>query len=77
VPIYEYHCAACDRRFELLTTISKADQASCLECGSADVKRLVSAFAARVSSGNGHSHSVGGGECASCAAGHCSSCGCH
>ncbi len=76
MPIYEYRCSPCDLRFELLTTISKADQASCPKCGKGDVKRLVSAFSARVSDGNGHSHGAGGG-CARCAAGQCSSCGCH
>lgn len=45
MPIYEYSCNACNESFELLTTMSKADEAICPKCGSGDVKRLMSTFA--------------------------------
>jgi putative FmdB family regulatory protein len=73
MPIYEYVCNPCDRRFELLTTISKADQATCPKCGGS-VKRLVSVFSARSSGGDSSSHSD---SCAGCASGNCGSCGHH
>jgi len=45
MPIYEYACRSCNARFELLTTMSKADKAACPKCGAGDVKRLMSTFA--------------------------------
>jgi putative FmdB family regulatory protein len=43
LPIYEYHCRACAHRFEAL--VRGSDAASCPECGSQDLERLLSAFA--------------------------------
>jgi putative FmdB family regulatory protein len=45
MPIYEYRCAACKRKFEVL--ILRADRESpvrCSHCGSEGVKRLLSRF---------------------------------
>lgn len=44
MPIYEYRCRACDRRFEAVV-LPKSDPASCPGCGSADLARLISQFA--------------------------------
>ncbi|MDH7601267.1 MAG: zinc ribbon domain-containing protein [Armatimonadota bacterium] len=73
MPIYEYRCGSCENRFELLTTISRADQAVCPKCGSDKVRRLVSSFASRVSGEDG-SYSSGSGSCCGCSASSCSSC---
>ncbi|MCX8052331.1 MAG: zinc ribbon domain-containing protein [Armatimonadetes bacterium] len=73
MPIYEYYCKHCDRQFELLTTISRADQVLCPICGSSEVKRLISMFSARSSGSNGSSSSLSG--CAGCMSGSCKSCG--
>jgi putative FmdB family regulatory protein len=45
MPIYEYHCATCRRRVSLFyQTFSAADAASpvCPDCGSVNLRRLVS-----------------------------------
>jgi putative FmdB family regulatory protein len=74
MPIYEYRCHQCSKVFELLIRATSGagdtDQ-QCPECGSAELKRLFSLFAARsdrpVKAGAGG----GGGGC--CGGG----CGCH
>lgn len=43
MPIYEYHCESCGHRFENLQKISDASIPNCLQCHSADTKRIVSA----------------------------------
>lgn len=74
MPIYEYICQDCGRKFELLRSFSQADaQTECLSCGSTEVKRLLSlvnAFSAGSSLG-------GQNQCGSCASGNCSNCGSH
>jgi len=72
MPIYEFICNPCDSRFEILTSISRASEARCPKCGSDDVKRLVSMFAARSTSSDGSVKSGGG--CAGCSSGNCGSC---
>ncbi|TAK94742.1 MAG: zinc ribbon domain-containing protein [Aquabacterium sp.] len=41
MPIYEYHCPTCDKRFELLVRSSTI--AACPQCGSTAVDKCVSA----------------------------------
>lgn len=41
MPIYEYHCPACDKRFELLVRSSTV--AACPQCGSTSIDKCVSA----------------------------------
>lgn len=64
MPIYEYQCQDCLTVFEKLTF--KEEDISCPNCGSKNLKKLVSTFA-----------SLGrenGGACSSCSAKSCSSC---
>jgi putative FmdB family regulatory protein len=68
VPIYEYHCRACGRRFEKL--VHGTDAVACPACASADVARMLSLFG--VKSGSTFTASAGGG--CGCGAG---GCGCH
>lgn len=75
MPIYEFECQLCDERFELLTSISRMNEAKCPKCGSDEVVRVMSTFASHTSGGSSCSHGSGG--CASCGSGHCGSCGCH
>ena len=42
MPIYDYHCAACDEVFERLILPSDMDDAARPECGSRDVQRMIS-----------------------------------
>lgn len=87
MPIYEYDCASCGRRYEeLIMTPSQEASVACPVCKSTDKRRRVSRFgfavAARGGSsfasgggpGEGASRSAGGG-CASCGGGSCSTCG--
>jgi len=71
MPIYEFTCAPCKERFEILTTMSRAKEATCPKCGSAEVSRVVSMFSARFSGGSSH-----GSNCSGCASGQCGSCNC-
>lgn len=40
MPLYSYHCAGCDKEFELL--VSSSDKPACPACSSRSLKRLVS-----------------------------------
>jgi putative FmdB family regulatory protein len=78
MPLYEYRCASCGERFELLRSLAHADDVVCHRCHSRDVKRLLSVFAvhagatsrAGASTGEGVSSSGGG-----CCGGSCGCCG--
>jgi putative FmdB family regulatory protein len=43
MPLYDYHCDACDRQFELL--IRSTDVPACPTCGTSQIKRLISTIA--------------------------------
>jgi putative FmdB family regulatory protein len=46
MPIYEYRCNACRRRFSVLVgVIAEDDPLQCPRCGGTDVTRLISRFA--------------------------------
>jgi putative FmdB family regulatory protein len=42
VPLYEYECDACGRRFEVIQKFSDAPVEVCKECGKGPVRRLFS-----------------------------------
>ena len=44
MPLYEYECAACGKRFELIQKFSDPPEVACVACGNA-AKRLLSASA--------------------------------
>jgi putative FmdB family regulatory protein len=70
MPVYEYGCASCDRRFETLETISAHGQeVECPDCGHR-AERLISSFAA-ISTNGGEPASLGG-----CCGGGASGCAC-
>jgi putative FmdB family regulatory protein len=54
MPLYEYNCRACGRRFEVLQKIG-ADGSGvvCPSCGATDVTKQFSTFASVVASGTG------------------------
>ena len=73
MPIYEYKCKDCGKRFEILRSIKEADaQISCECCQSNQTYRAVSVFNAqsgsRIIAGNSN------GGCAGCSSGSCSAC---
>src|SRR5919107_4560891 len=44
--LYEYKCAGCEDRFDLMRPMSAADEpAECPECGSTQSRRVISNFA--------------------------------
>ena len=48
MPIYEYRCHSCGKEFELLTpAMQDPENLQCEHCGSQDVERQLSVFAAR------------------------------
>jgi putative FmdB family regulatory protein len=42
VPLYEYECDACGRRFEIIEKFSDPPPETCTECGKGPVHRLLS-----------------------------------
>jgi putative FmdB family regulatory protein len=43
MPLYEYHCAGCDRNYELLQKMDAAKEIECEECGGL-AERVISRF---------------------------------
>ncbi len=44
--LYEYKCSDCEERFELMRSMSAADEAAeCPDCGGLESRRLISNFA--------------------------------
>ena len=76
MPIYEYCCPKCKNKFEMLRTISQADEnASCPKCQSAS-KRIFSRFASFAKDSSGASVPVAGtgSSCGGCSSSNCGSC---
>jgi putative FmdB family regulatory protein len=66
MPIYEFTCKQCGRRFEQLCRLDWQGTVACPACGGSDLAKGISAFAAP---GSG-----GGDKCGGCAGGNCASC---
>ncbi len=79
MPLYEYRCDSCERRFELLRSFGEADSvALCPYCAAPSGRRMISLFAAVSRDAGGGSRLVAGSStasCGSCAGGHCATCG--
>ena len=74
MPIYEYVCADCDVKFELLRRLSQSTEgASCPQCQSS-AERVLSTFACFSRDESGMSSMIGGNSCASCGADSCDTC---
>jgi len=75
MPIYEFCCEKCDKKFEIL--IMGSDKPECPGCGTGEVRRLMSAcgFVSKGSGGETVSASAGNSSCSSCSSTNCSSCG--
>jgi putative FmdB family regulatory protein len=73
MPIYEYLCKDCGRRFEMLRSIREADSPiTCKSCQSLQTQRALSVFFAQSSSKTIAGGNSGG--CSGCSSGSCSSC---
>ncbi len=65
MPIYEYKCSDCKTNFEVIVNNSGDDKdPKCAKCGSARVKKTISASSFRISSGRS---SVPAGALSGCA----------
>ena len=75
MPIFEYHCNACDLNFEYL--VMGKDVPSCPKCQSEDVNKLMSAcgFVSKAPSGQTMASSAGSSACSGCSTGNCGTCG--
>ncbi|MDA8402681.1 MAG: zinc ribbon domain-containing protein [Desulfobacteraceae bacterium] len=75
MPIYEYTCHKCHKKFEAL--IMGGDTPKCPVCGASSVKRLMSAcgFVSKGAGGETASRSASASSCAGCSSSSCSSCG--
>ncbi len=80
MPIYEYYCQKCQRRFELLKPISKSgDEVECPICHS-PAKRAISKFISRSQTDFSYlqhmmdANSSSSSSCSTCSSGDCSSC---
>jgi len=76
MPIYEYHCNACEKNFEYLV-LSKSEPEVCPLCGGERIEKLMSAcgFMSKGSGGETVSSSASGSSCGSCSAASCAGCG--
>jgi len=72
MPIYEFHCAKCDRDSEIIVRSSDWQGTKCPHCGSMKLEKKFSTFASN-SAGAGDAGSCGpakgGGGCCACASG--------
>ena len=78
MPLYEYYCRDCDKKFEMLRPMSRADEDGTCPQGHAGAPRLLSVFASFTKGEDGVTIPVagaGGGGCGSCGGGACASCG--
>lgn len=81
MPIYEFKCAACDKKFEeLCSSATRPEDLSCPSCGGHDLKKCFSSFgfspsgAGGPSLGSAFNAPSSGGGCASCSTRSCSTC---
>lgn len=72
MPVYEYKCEECGKKFEVLRSMKDADvEIICKSCNSNQTKRMLSTCYAH---GTGSKSSTGSG-CGGCSGGSCASCG--
>ncbi len=74
MPIYEYHCKACNADFEKLV-FGQNPEVACEKCGSTKTEKRLSRFGMGKSSGSSSSDSSGSSSCGGCSSSSCS--GCH
>ncbi|MDE5832613.1 MAG: zinc ribbon domain-containing protein [Desulfovibrio sp.] len=76
MPLYEFLCEKCGKKFEELVFGDKTP--ACPDCGSSSTEKLLSANCRRYkssSAGGDYSPPASGGGCAGCSGGNCGSCG--
>ncbi len=71
MPLYEYQCQKCGRRFESLVIAGRENEVVCAECGSPEVRKMISCFGIGGGSSRIKASSSG---CTTCSTGSCSTC---
>lgn len=67
MPIFEYQCQQCSESFEKITLASSQTKPDCPECGSEDVAKQISTFAAKSNDpGPGSFSETNAPSCGSC-----------
>jgi putative FmdB family regulatory protein len=56
MPLYEYTCSDCGRKFEFLTR--EGQSPSCPGCGGVRLEKLFSTYAVSVGGGGSHAHAA-------------------
>lgn len=74
MPIYEYKCPDCGKKFEELV-IGSAPRVICPVCGGESCDKLMSAAAFHSRGADGGAVSSSGGGCGGCSATSCAGCG--
>ena len=70
MPLYEFQCEKCKKRFEALVRLGREAEVVCESCGSPKVRKLLSAFGI----GGGSSRLKEASACSTCKVGTCSTC---
>jgi len=61
VPLYEYRCSGCERRFEVLQRVGDGPEGlECPACGRSELEKEASTFAGAASGGSGGGCAPGG-----------------
>ncbi|MCJ7644312.1 MAG: zinc ribbon domain-containing protein [Candidatus Aminicenantes bacterium] len=71
MPLYEFHCGSCGRRFESLVRLGKEKDVCCEVCNSQDVRKIPSSFG--IGGGGGRLKTSSSG-CSTCSNQSCSTC---
>jgi len=66
MPLFEYECTACDRRFDRLVSASSSDDVECPRCGAREVRRLISVIAGMTGRASAPAAECGQGACGAC-----------
>lgn len=75
MPIYEYFCENCQKKYEILI-FSSEEKVTCPLCGKNNLTRLFSRFAFSSGGKNtANKPASGTSSCATCSGGDCSACG--
>jgi putative FmdB family regulatory protein len=73
MPLYEFLCRACGRRFERLVRIGREGEVRCAACGCPDIQKLFSTFGIHGAE-KAVSLSSSAKGCATCSSKSCSTC---
>ncbi|MBI2440402.1 MAG: zinc ribbon domain-containing protein [Lentisphaerae bacterium] len=71
MPIFEYECGQCRKRFEYLARNPADEPGACPQCGGNKLTKLLSAFSVGAERVPAHAASAPGPACSSCTGGPC------